>query len=225
LFLNRRLKYESLLRRESSIASKAPKQVTKLLEKYFLLVRPLEKELVFHLLEPEDFNKAHQLYSEYMWMRSGVKMTAKDLRSSVSSFLHTECGVKIGPRSYRQICVKIGRVFLGSEAEVEIEELDLLAVKMGHSLHMARSHYASEVGRRPGMSSDLLLRYGRISEAWWEVVGINPDIPPLEPLRLRRRLAAEAAVGHQQTLKDLLTLIHSLRKEVERLKQAPHASV
>ena len=37
-FLNRRVKYESLLWKESSIASKASPQVTKFLEKYFLLV-------------------------------------------------------------------------------------------------------------------------------------------------------------------------------------------
>ena len=53
-FLNWQLKYESLLWKESSIASKASPQVTKLLEKYFLLVWPLEKELAYHLLEGED---------------------------------------------------------------------------------------------------------------------------------------------------------------------------
>ena len=96
-FLNRWLKYETLLRRESSIASKASKQVTMLLQKFFLLVRPLEKELAYHLLEPNDRKKARQLYSEYMWMQSGEKMTTKKLQSSISSFLHTECGVDIGP--------------------------------------------------------------------------------------------------------------------------------
>jgi hypothetical protein len=223
-FLNRRVKYETLLRRESSIASKACQQVTALLQRFFLLVRPLEKELVHHMpLEPVEQRKAYQLYSEYMWVQSGEKMTAKDLRKSISSFLHTECGVEIGPRSYRQICVEIGRVFLGSEVEMEAEELDLLAVQMGHSLQMARSHYASEVGRRPGMSSDLLLRYGRISEMWWEVLGLKSGAPPLEPLRLRRRLAAQAAVEHQQQVKDLLTLISSLKKEITSLK-APHRS-
>lgn len=225
-FLNRRVKYETLLRRESSIASKASKPVTMLLQKFFLLVRPLEKELTYHLpLESSDREKARQIYTEYMWVQSGVKMTAMDLRKSISTFLQTECGVAIGPRSYRQICVEIGRVYLGSEVEIEAEELDLLAVQMGHSLQMARSHYASEVGHQPGMSSDLLLRYGRIAEAWWEAIGLKTGAPPLQPLRLRRRLAAETAIEHQQTLKDLLTLIGSLRDEIKSLKAARSPSV
>ena len=80
------------------------------------------------------------------------------------------------------MCIEIGRVFLGSEVEIEAEKLDLLAVQMGHSLQMAHSHYASEAGRQPGMSSDLMLRYGWISEAWWEVLGFRVGAPPLELL-------------------------------------------
>jgi hypothetical protein len=123
----------------------------------------------------------------------------------------------MGPRSYRQVCVEIGRVFLGSE--MEIEELDLLAAQMGHSIHMARSHYALEIGHRPGMSSDLVLRYGRISEGWWEVAGFKAGMPPLEPLRSRRKLMAAEAVRHQQAVEDLLALIELLRKELKDLKR------
>lgn len=223
-FVNRRLKPESLLRKESAIPSKASKQITNLLEKYLLLVRPLEKELSYHLLEGVDQTKACQLYSEYMWMQSGTMMTSSDLRALVSSFLHKECKVNIGYRIYRQICVEIGRVFLGSEAEIEAEEQDLLALQMGHSLRMARSHYALEAGRLPGMSSDLLLRYGRISEAWWSVTGFRAGSPPLEPLQLRRKLAADAAAKHHNIVQELLAAVATLRREVKRLerKQIPH---
>lgn len=206
-FLNRRVKYESLLWKESSIASKASPQVTKFLEKYFLLVRPLEKELVYHLFENDDQKRAYQLYSEYMWMDSGKKRTAKDLSRSLLSFMEGECGAKIGPRIYRQICVEIGRVFLRSEAAIEAEELDVLFSQMAHSARMARSNYALEVGRLPGMPSDLLLRYGRISELWWTVVGFKAGTPPLEPLEVRRKLAADTAVRHQEALRKLLAMV------------------
>ncbi len=189
-FLNRRVKYESLLRKESSIASKASPQVTRLLQKYFILVRPLEKELAYHLFEEDDQKRACQLYSEYMWMQSGKRRTSKDLSRSLFNFMKEECGAKIGPRIYRQICVEIGRVFLGSEAEIEAEKLDLLSSQMAHSVQTAQAHYALEAGRLPGMPSELLRMYGRSSELWWGVAGFKIGSPPLQPLEIRQKLAA-----------------------------------
>ena len=212
-FLNRRLKSESLQRKESSIASKTSKRVTASFERYFLLVRPLEKELVYHVQEGDNNReKIFHLYSEYMWVQAGEKLTPKYLYKSISSFMRVECKANVGVCSYRQICVEIGRVFLGSEAEIEAEEHDLLAIQMGHSLQMARANYALEAGHLPGMSSDLLLRFGRISEAWWKAVAIERDIPPLEPLLLRKQRAAEAVSKHQTALQDLLTIATLLNR-------------
>ena len=56
-----------------------------------------------------------------------------------------ECNVEIGPRIHRQICVEIGRIFLGSEAEIKAGELDLLSMQMGHSVDMAQSDYALDI--------------------------------------------------------------------------------
>jgi len=221
-FLNRRLKTESLTGKESSIASKASERVTKAIERYILLVRPFEKELIHHLTNEEDRQKTRQLYSEYLWIQSGVKMTLKDLYESIHTFLSGECNMDAGPRTYRQICVEIGRVYLGSEAEIHAEERNLLANQMGHSPELRRSHYASEVGHLPGMSSDLLLRYGRISGGWWEVIGFKTGTPPLEPLRIRQQLAdaaaADAAAKRDEATESLLSIVESLRKEVKRLE-------
>lgn len=148
----------------------------------------------------------------------GVKMSPKAVSQSLLTFMKEECNVGIGPRIHQQICVEIGRVFLGSEAEIEAAELDLLAMQMGHSVHMARSNYALEIGYLPGMSSDLLLRYGRISQAWWSVIGFKTGTPPLEPLCIRKEHAAKAAAEHEKVLRNLLSLVVSLRDEVKRLQ-------
>jgi len=212
-FLNRRLKSESLQRKESSVASKTSKQVTKSLERYFLMVRPLEKELIYHMQEKDDNReKVYRLYSEYMWVQMGEKMLPKRLYKSISSFMRAECNANVGVRSYRQICVEIGRVFLGSEAEIEAEEHDLLALQMGHSLQMARVNYALETGHLPGMSSDLLLRFGRVSEAWWKAIGFERGVPPLQPLLLRKQHAAEVISKHQTTVQHLLTIAALLKR-------------
>jgi hypothetical protein len=193
-----------------------------LLETYFLLIRPLEKELSYHLLEGDDQKKAYQLYSEYMWVQSGVKMSSKALSQSLHTFMERECNVAIGPRIHRQICVEIGRIYLGSEAEIEAEEVDLLSMQMGHLVHMARSNYALEIGYLPGMSSDLLRRYGRISQAWWSVIGFKTGTPPLEPIWIRKahaaEHAAEATADHEKVLRSLLSLVTSLGDEVQKLR-------
>ena len=67
------------------------------------------------------------------------------------------CEVEIGAHDYCQIAVEIGHVFLGSEDEVNRQELDVLAMQLGHTASMAQRKYASEVGHIPAMSSDLLL--------------------------------------------------------------------
>ena len=221
-FLNQQVKSESLLWKELSIASKTSPRVTKLLEIYFLLVRPVEKALVYHLEEdPKERKRAYWLYAEYMWVHMGVKIAAKDHYSSVADFMRGECEANVGVRSYRQICVEIGRVFLGSEAEIEAEECDFLALQMGHSLEMARSTYALEAGHLPGMSSDLLLRFGRISEAWLGVIGFKEDTPPLEPLSKRKKRAAEAVTKHQAAVQELLAIAALLRERIDEQAMLP----
>jgi hypothetical protein len=47
----------------------------------------------------------------------------------------------IGTQVYRQICVEIGRLLLGFEAEVDLGRDDVLAMQAGHSVQMAWSNY------------------------------------------------------------------------------------
>jgi hypothetical protein len=153
-----------------------------LIEKYLFIVRPLEMDLAYHVGGKD----ARLLYDEYMWVQNCRRMTAEDMYQAIPDFLLDYCGAKdIGAREYRQLCVEIGRIFLGSEFQVRLEEMDVLAMQSGHSVMMARQEYAAEAGHLSGMSSDLLLRFGRISEVWWQVLGLLPNTPPMLPLRQR----------------------------------------
>ena len=153
-----------------------------------------------------------------MWVQSGVKMSSKALSQSLQTFMKCECNIDIGPCIHRQICVEIGRIYLGSEAKIEAEELDLLSMQMGHSIHMARSNYALEIGYLPGMSSDLLRRYDRISQGWWGVIGFKTGTLPLEAIWIRKENAAKATAEHGKVLRSLLSLVTSLGDEVEKLR-------
>ena len=183
----RRTKQENILGKESFLPSKCHPRLGALVEKYLFIIRPLEMDLAYHVGGKD----ARHLYEEYMWVQNCRRMTAEDMYQAIPDVLLKYCSAKdIGAREYRQLCVEIGRIFLGSEFEVRLEEMDVLAMQSGHSVMMARQQYATEAGCLPGMSCDLLLRFGRISEVWWEVLGLLRDLPPM--LLLRQRYSAMA---------------------------------
>lgn len=173
--VTRRLKTETQTRKETFLPMKCHPLLASFLKKYFLLIRPTESAIIKILRGPQ----AAKIYSEYMWTKAGGRLEESTMYNAVDKFLAGYCKVEMNSRDYRQIHVELGRIFLGSEAEVDEEQFDVLAAQAGHSAQMARIGYAPEAGHLPSMSSDLLLRYGRISESWWEIFGFKPNTPPM----------------------------------------------
>ena len=195
--VTRRVKYENLIRRDVFIPIKAHPRLQKLLEQYFLVVRPLEEDLAEIVYGAE----IAKLYSEYMWVEMGQKTSSDHFSDYLQTFLQPFCSAPIKGKNDRQIAVEIARIFLGSQHEIlqDEDEDDILAAQRGHNLSTSRRSYALEVGHLPSMSSDALRRYGRISEAWWEVIGFKTGSPPLLPLSKRRkhsRMTAIASTGN-----------------------------
>ena len=190
----RRVKSTSIMEKETFLPIKCHPELTALLERYLLIVRPVEAEMV-KIVKGE---KQYHVYKEYLWTKDGERVSAEQMRASILKFNTNYCDVAVGTKEYRQICVQMNRTFLGSENEIKEEEMDALAAQASHSIIITRLRYAPEVGKLPSMSSDLLLRFGRVSEAWWEHTGFKPGCPPLLPLRARQELrdAALAAKLH-----------------------------
>ena len=132
------------------------------------------------------------MFTEYMWTKDCKPISSEAMRKVILQFTTAYFDAPIGTQEYRQICVEIGRVFLGSEFEIRQEDMDVLASQAGHSVDMTRLRYAPEVGKIPSMSSDLLGRFARVSEAWWHVAGFRPGYAPLLPLHARQDLRAAA---------------------------------
>ncbi|KIM38448.1 hypothetical protein M413DRAFT_75856, partial [Hebeloma cylindrosporum] len=193
-FVTRRTKVESRKEKDSFSPIKCYPRLTNITDTYFLVVRPVEAELI----KITHGETQYQVYSEYMWTKAGSRVTPEQMRKSILQFNTKYCDVTMGIKDYRQIGVEMVRTFIGSEFEMREEDLDTLAAQANHTLHMTRLRYAPEEGKLPSMSSDLLLRFGRASEAWWEHVGCRPGYPPLLPLRIRQELRETAA---QQTTK------------------------
>lgn len=190
-FVTRRVKYESLIRKEVFIPIKIPPELQELLEIYLLGIRPVEIDLARQLYGTE----VATLYHEYLYVQHGQKID----ESRFSQTLHMisrdyfGCGMRI--RAYRHIVVAIARTYLGSEYEIDEDEDDALAEQSGHSGSTRRLHYAPEHGKLPALSSDIILRFGTVSEWWWRLVQFYPGAPPLLPLDQRRRIRAQWQSG------------------------------
>ena len=186
----RRVKSENIMEKETFIPMKCHPELTKLLERYLLIVRPVEAELVKVVRD----TKHYLNFTEFLWTKNCEPISQEAMRKAILQFTTKYFDASIGTQEYRQICVEIGRVFLGSESEIRQEDMDALASQAGHSIDMTRLRYAPEVGKIPTMSSDLLGRFARVSEAWWEVTGFRPGYPPMLPLRARQDIRAAAPI-------------------------------
>jgi len=208
----RRKKTDKKARRESFIPMKCPPITTELLMRYFLIVRPVEAHFAFHIRG----TAARNLYKEYMWVQNCELLKKTEFYKMVPEYHKRVLDDEIGIRDYRQIAVEISRVYLGSEMEVQQEEIDVLAAQRGHSLDMAQFRYAREVGHLPGMSSDLLLRFGRISERWWGVIGLLRGLAPLLPLHSRQRLQiTTGGTSNQDVAFDPEALLASITESIQ----------
>ena len=179
----RRGKTENAMGLETFQPSKVPPRLCRLLERVFCILRPIEEDLAFFLKGVE----ARNLYSEYMWVQNCTRVLEEQMCKDIGWFMRTYCSADIGPRKWRQINVEIARIYMGSEFEINEYTLDAISSQRGHTEGTAHTRYAAEEGNL--MSSDLLLRYDRVSEMWWEVQGLRPNHPPMLPLRLRHQLA------------------------------------
>lgn len=181
--VTRRTKTESQIQRESFIPMKCHRHLTEVFMKYLAIIRPVEAELVQYVEGPQ----SRELYREFMWVKSGARMPVGDLYNAIrdfhSDYVHVE---GLGSQAYRQIAVEIGRIFIGSEAQVLDESDDIIADQAGHSARTAQIKYSINVGFHPGMSSDRLGRFEMASDLWAEVTGFRDGHPPMLTLAARK---------------------------------------
>ena len=195
-WINRRVKSEHLVHHESFIPLKFPPEMEEILHVYLLVIRPVEIEFARHLWGQE----TAALYHEYMWVTMDHRLMEERFSRELESYTEKYCGCGLSVRPYRQIVVALSRAYLGSEGEIEEEDSDALVEQRGHSVEMSRTHYGRRVDRLQCLTDDVLVRFGRVSEAWWRLVGFYPGNPPLLPVDQRRqfRLANKSTDQNEQ---------------------------
>ena len=191
--ITRRVKSEYKSHHEAFLPSKIPPELQQLLDLYLLCVCPVETDFARRLWGDE----VAILYHEYLFVQYDIRMTEDQFSRNLARISREYFGCELGVRNYRHIAVEIARVYLGSEYEILMEdgeeEGDAIAEQAGHGLGTRRRIYAPEIGMLPGVSSDLLLRFGHVSEWWWRLTGFHPKHPRLLPLQNRRQIHQEIA--------------------------------
>ncbi|KIJ39980.1 hypothetical protein M422DRAFT_257290 [Sphaerobolus stellatus SS14] len=130
---DRRLKTEGITDTDSFIPAKCPPQLSRILERYILLVRPFETTLV-QIVHGQTDPGAVQLTSQFLCIQEGQKVSETTVSCWIKDFFKEHCHVSVGSRQYRQVAIEIIKVFLGSEHLVNEKQFDTLARQFGHLL-------------------------------------------------------------------------------------------
>jgi hypothetical protein len=128
------------------------------------------------------------IYNEYLWVEMGHRTMEHHFGQTLEKLTTGYCGVGLSPRPYRQVVIAIARTYLGSEYEIDEDEDDMLAQQSCHGPNTRIRLYGTEEGHLPSMSSDTLLRFGHVSQAWWRLVQFMPGSSPVLPIRQRRHI-------------------------------------
>ncbi|KAK0447520.1 hypothetical protein EV421DRAFT_1706409 [Armillaria borealis] len=209
----RREKKENIVQKATFIPALVPPELRIQLERYLILIRPLERALATILYGPSTVH----IYNEYLWAVKGKTIPAPNFYKAFRSAMNKYCGIEIGIHDYRQVVVQISRTYLGREVDMDDElEWDVFAAQRGHTVQTARRIYAPEVGHLPSMSSEALLRFSAASKAWWSVTGFVPGESPIPPRVSRSRLGQRSAAQEDTEVADVVETI--VRKEIMSLE-------
>ena len=182
--VTRRVKYETLVQREEFIPVKLPPELCQLYKKYLVFIRPVEIDFARRLWGMDRAS----LYHEYLYVIDGVRLLEDRFYIQFKRWTELYFKCNLGVRGYRQSVIVIARAYLGTEYELELEEEDDALIKQrGHGSMADRRCYGVQSAYLTTLSSDLMFRFGHMSEWWWRLTQFAPGKPPLLPLDLRRK--------------------------------------
>jgi hypothetical protein len=182
--ITRRVKSETLVQHEEFIPVKLPPELCQLFKIYLLIIRPVEIDFARRLWGKE----IATLYHDYLYVMNGARLLEERFYVQFKLWAERYFKCNLGVRGYRQSVIVIARAYLGTEYELELEEEDDALIKQrGHGAMADRRCYGVQSAYLTTLSSDLMFRFGHMSEWWWRLTQFAPGKAPLLPLDLRRK--------------------------------------
>jgi DEAD/DEAH box helicase len=182
--IGRRVKSETLVHHEDFIPVKLPPELSQLFIIYLLFIRPVEINFSRRLWGEQ----VAAQYHGYLYILNGVRLLEDQFYLQFKKWTELYFQCALGVRGYRQSVVVIARAYLGTEYELELEEEDDALIKQrGHGALSDRRCYGVQSRYLTTLTSDLMFRFGHMSEWWWRLTQFHPGKAPLLPLDIRRK--------------------------------------
>jgi hypothetical protein len=182
--ITRRVKSETLVQHEEFIPVKLPPELCQLFTIYLLIIRPVEINFARRLWGQD----VATLYHEYLYVMNGARLLEEKFYVQFKEWTGGYFKCTLGVRGYRQSVITVARAYLGTEYELEVEEEDDALIKQrGHGALADRRCYGVQSRYLSTLSSDLMFRFGHMSEWWWRLTRFAPGKAPLLPLDVRRK--------------------------------------
>ncbi|KAJ6530762.1 hypothetical protein B0H19DRAFT_1384645 [Mycena capillaripes] len=178
----RRLKTETITKKTTFIPSVIPREISELLLRYLIVIRPGINELVrMHCGEVPAVRQA-----EFLWVSRGKVYDGDKVGDLLEGFTGDRLGVAIGRQPWRQIMTEVMRVYFDRSVFNEnTEGLNIHDARMGRSSQASHAHYGINESRH--MSSDQLLEFRAGSLEVHQIMGLgDAGKRPLIPCRLQR---------------------------------------
>lgn len=174
-FVHRLVKTTTLVGKLSWVPVLCPDRLARLVDRYLLLVRPVESLFTGILSGSE----SRALYEEFMWVQGGERVTSLKFSRTLGQITRQYMDCELTLQPWRHIMVSIMREFIpprfgGNNIG------DLLS---NHSTQLAQKTYAREVDQLPFLTTDILLDSREICTVWHDILGCGAHTPPI-PMRL-----------------------------------------
>lgn len=147
-----------------------PENLSKLLERYLLVFRPLERVLG-HVLHGK---KALENYTNYLFVEDGEIPSSDDFSHTLEELTEKYFGCRLGLAGLRQVLIGYKREFVPGIYQFELMDLDEVGdLLSGHSTDMARGHYAIANGAHSNLASDQFLISAVFCSKWHDALAVG----------------------------------------------------
>lgn len=174
-FIYQMVKTTNLTGKLSWVPAILPERLSKLLDRFLVLIRPVE--CIFAQVLDDPVGCA--VYQEYLWVQSGKQMQSGEFSDMLSKTTRDFMGCQLGLRPWRHIAIAIMREFnpprLGQNSIN-----DLLC---NHNSKQAQKTYAREINQLPFLTTDVMLESRDACSFWHNTLGFGKQKPPV-PFRL-----------------------------------------
>ena len=174
-FIHHRVKTSELTESLSWVPTLCPDSVSRLLDWYLVIARPVEC-IISQVLDSEEDHASH---NEFLWMFNGSQVDSEQFSHLLDRTTGMFMGVRLSLHYWRHIAVALMREFIPPTSLAD----NFGDKSMNHNTAMARRMYAREAGHLPFLTTDAMLESRQFCEVWHNVLGVGKAPPPI-PLRL-----------------------------------------